>query len=84
MEDTKYNERQRILEELWKKHEKDAVTDHEGTYVNLTNFNLQDHELTMEDTRVPGNMSLSPTKNHRAGYFLQGSPGGRFRLFKSR
>lgn len=84
MEDPKNNERQKILEKLWEKHHKDAVTDDEGTYVNLTNFNLADHGLTMEDTRVPGNMSLSSTKNHKAGYFLQGSPGGRYRLFKSR
>ncbi len=71
-------------DELWEKHKANMVKDDEGTYVNLKNFNLADHDLTMEDTRVPGNQSLSTTKNRKEGYFLQSSPGGRFRLFKGR
>lgn len=84
MEDPRYEEKQRKLAELWEQRKADAITDDEGTYVNLTNFRLADHGLTMEDTRVPGNLSLSTTKNRKAGYFLHGGPGGKFRLFKSR
>lgn len=83
MEDPRYEERQRVLSELWEKHKADAVTDEEGTYVNLKNFRLADHNLSMEDTRVPGNMSFSTTKNRKEGYFLRGYPGGKYRLFRS-
>ena len=75
---------QKTLSGLWEKHKHQAVTDDEGTYVNLENFNIADHDLTMEDTRVPGNQSLSTTKNRREGYFLSGGTGGKFRLFKGR
>lgn len=84
MEDPKYDEKQKVFGELWEKHKADSATDEEGTYVNLTNFRLADHGLSMEDTRVPGNLSLSTTKNRKAGFFLRGYPGGKFRLYKSR
>ncbi len=84
MEDPRYEERQKILSKLWEKHAAKSVTDADGTYVDLGNFRLADHDLTMEDTRVPGNFSLSTTKNFKSGYFLRGYPGGKYRLFKSR
>ena len=74
--------KQEIYQKLWEKHKHDAVTDDEGTYVNLKNFSIADHGLTMEDTRVPGNQTFSTTKNQERGYSLRGN-GGYFRLFKS-
>lgn len=82
MEDSKERDRQRILEELWEKHKHNAVTDDEGTYVNLENFSIGDYGLSMEDPRVPGNQSLSSTKNYKRGFSLS-NIGGRYRLFKS-
>lgn len=81
MEDPKDKDRQKVLEELWEKHKHNAVTDDEGTYVNLENFSIGDHGLDTEDSRVPGNLSLSGTKSNERRYFLR-SRGGRFRLFK--
>ena len=74
-------EKQEIYRKLWEKHQHDAVTDDEGTYVNLKNFNIADHGLSMEDTRVPGNQTLSTNTHHEGGYSLR-SNGGGFRLFK--
>lgn len=74
--------KQEIYKKLWEKHESEAVTDDEGTYVNLKNFNIADHGLTMEDTRVPGNQTFSTTKNQERGYSLR-RHGNNFRLFKS-
>lgn len=78
MDDAK---KQEVYQKLWDKHQDKAVTDDEGTYVNLENFNLADHDLSMEDTRVPGNQTLSSTKNQKRGFSLRQSGGG-FRLFK--
>ena len=76
---------QKTLSDLWEKHKHQAVTDDEGTYVNLENFNMADHGLRTEDMRVPGNQSLSSTNNRSEGYFLSGDGiGGKFRLFKGR
>jgi hypothetical protein len=74
--------KQEIYKKLWEKHENEAVKDNEGTYVNLKNFNIADHGLTMEDTRVPGNQTFSTTKNQERGYSLR-RHGNNFRLFKS-
>ena len=81
---TDHEEHQKKLAKLWGEQEHNAVTDDEGTYVTLENFNIDDHNLTMEDTRVPGNQTLSTTKHRKDGYFLSGGNGGKFRLFKGR
>ena len=74
---------QKTLSDLWEKHQHRAVTDDEGTYVNLENFNIADHGLSMEDMRTPGNQTLSTTKHRDEGYFMSGDGiGGKFRLFK--
>jgi hypothetical protein len=73
---------QKTYSDLWEKHKHNAVTDDEGTYVNLENFNIGDHGLSMEDMRTPGNQSLSGTNNQsEEGYFMSGS-GSKFRLFR--
>lgn len=76
------SQKQELYQKLWEKHKHEAITDEEGTYVNLKNFNIADHGLTMEDTRVPGNQTFSTTKNQERGYRLTGS-GNNYRLFKS-
>lgn len=75
---------QKKLSDLWEKHKHNSVTDDEGTYVSLDNGSIADHGLSMEDTRTPGNQSLSTTKNRKDGYFLSGGSNGGFRLFKGR
>ena len=77
------NEKQKTLSGLWEKHKHQAVTDDEGTYVNLKNFNMADHGLSEQDMRTPGNQTLSGTKHHNDEYFLSGDGiGGGFRLFR--
>jgi len=76
------SQKQKLYQKLCDQHKDEAVTDDEGTYVNLKNFNIADHGLTMEDTRVPGNQTFSTTKNQERGYRLRASGKG-FRLFKS-
>jgi len=75
------SKKQELYQKLWDQHKDEAVTDDEGTYVNLKNFNIADHGLTMEDTKVLGNQTFSNAKNQERGYRLQSS-GDNFRLFK--
>ena len=73
---------QEKLSKLWGEHKDKAVTDDEGTYVNLENFSIGDYELDTGDARAPGNQSLSGSSDRKEGYFLSGGRGGNFRLFK--
>lgn len=73
--------KQKVMSDLWEKHKHKAITGDDGTYIDLDNFNIGDHGLSMEDMRTPGNQSLSSTKNRDSGYFMR-STGGRFQLFK--
>lgn len=75
---------QKTLADLWEKHKHKAVTDDEGTYVNLENFSIADHGLSEQDMRTPGNQSFSSTKHKEEGYFLSGDGiGGKFRLHRN-
>ena len=77
------DKKQKTLSDLWDKHKHQAVTDDEGTYVNLENFNIADHGLSMEDMRTPGNQTLSSTEHRDEKYFLSGDKvSGNFRLFR--
>ncbi|WKN31525.1 hypothetical protein PZB74_21490 [Porifericola rhodea] len=83
--DNHKTETQEKLEALWRKHEKDAISDDEGTYISLQNINLSDHGLSLADTRAPGNLSLSPTSTtQNDNYFLRGFEAGNVRLFRNR
>lgn len=77
----RHTKTQKTLSDLWEKHQHSAVTDDEGTYVNLENFNIGDYGLSMEDMRTPGNQSLSGTNNREERYFMSGS-NNKFRLFR--
>lgn len=82
--DHKNSDIQKKLEALWKKHEGNAITDDNGDYISLKNINLAEHGLDMQDTRVPGNQTLSSTSNTQYdNYFLRGT-GNDMRLFRKR
>ncbi|MDF9796068.1 hypothetical protein OKW21_001331 [Catalinimonas alkaloidigena] len=82
--DTKVKDIQKKLEALWKEHEANAITDDDGEYVRLKGVNLSDQGLDIQDTRTPGNQSLSPTSDTQYdNYFLRGS-GNDIRLFRNR
>ncbi len=88
MDNSKDNTRletQKRLEAIWNKHEKNQVNSDEGPYISLKNINMAEHGLDLQDTRAPGNLSLSPTSTtQHDNYFLRGFEGGNLKLFRNR